>query len=196
MLLCLAIVGLVYGLTETQDEGFLSPGVLGALLLAVIAAAWFIWWERRARQPLMNIGLLRRTPNYLGSTLSQALAGMAEMGLGLLFPLLLILNLGMNPALAGLALMPTTLPIVLLSRVAGNWYDKAEGPPPAGRRIRDPRGFGPGLVGRGVTAQLRRAPALRHGTGPRLRSASIPSTRRSRETSPGCRPPPSRPEAL
>ena len=130
MLLCLAIVGLVYGLTETQDEGFLSPGVLGALLLAVIAAALFIWWERRARQPLMNIGLLRRTPNYLGSTLSQALAGMAEMGLGLLFPLLLILNLGMNPALAGLALMPTTLPIVLLSRVAGNWYDKAGGRPP------------------------------------------------------------------
>jgi hypothetical protein len=42
------------------------------------------------------------------------------MGLGLLFPLLLILNLRMNPALAGLALMPTTLPIVLVSRVSGN----------------------------------------------------------------------------
>jgi len=130
VLLCLAIVGLVYGLTETQDEGFISPGVLGALVLAVIASVLFLWRERRADQPLMNIGLLRRTPNYLGSTLSQALAGMAEMGLGLLFPLLLILNLGMNPALAGLALMPTTLPMVLLSRVAGNWYDKAGGRPP------------------------------------------------------------------
>jgi MFS family permease len=52
------------------------------------------------------------------------------MGLGLLLPLLLILNLGMNPALAGLALMPTTLPMVVLSRVAGNWYDKAGGRPP------------------------------------------------------------------
>ena len=122
-------MGLVYGLTETQDEGFISPGVLGALVLAVIASVLFLWRERRADQPLMNIGLLRRTPNYLGSTLSQALAGMAEMGLGLLFPLLLILNLGMNPALAGLALMPATLPMVLLSRVAGNWYDKAGGRP-------------------------------------------------------------------
>jgi hypothetical protein len=125
MLLCLAIVGMVYGLTETQDDGFVSPEVLGALLVAVIASALFIWWERRAAQQLMNIGLLRRTPNYLGSTVSQALAGMAEMGLGLLLPLILILNLGMNPALAGGALVPTTLPIVLLSRVAGNWYDKA-----------------------------------------------------------------------
>jgi MFS family permease len=78
----------------------------------------------------MNLGLLRRTPNYLGSTLSQALAGMAEMGLGLLFPLLLILNLGMNPALAGLALIPTALPMVLLSRVAGSWYDRAGGRAP------------------------------------------------------------------
>lgn len=130
VLMCLAIVGLVFGLTETQDEGFVSPEVLGALTVAVIASALFVWWEQRADQPLMNIGLLRRTPNYLGSTLSQALAGMAEMGLGLLFPLLLILNLGMNPAVAGLALIPTTLPIVLLSRVAGNWYDKAGGRPP------------------------------------------------------------------
>ena len=85
VLLCLAIVGLVYGLTETQDEAFISPGVLGALMLAVIAFVLFLWRERHADQPLMNIGLLRRTPNYLGSTLSQALAGMAEMGLGLLF---------------------------------------------------------------------------------------------------------------
>ncbi len=127
VLLCLAIVGLVYGLTETQDEGFVSPGVLGALIVSIVTSASFVWWEWRASQPLMNLGLLRRTPNYLGSTLSQALAGMAEMGLGLLLPLLLILNLGMNPALAGLALMPTTLPMVVLSRVAGNWYDKAGG---------------------------------------------------------------------
>jgi MFS family permease len=78
----------------------------------------------------MNLRLLRKTPNYLGSTLSQALAGVAVMGLGLLLPLLLILNLGMSPALAGLALMPTTLPMVVLSRVAGNWYDRAGGRPP------------------------------------------------------------------
>jgi MFS family permease len=35
VLLCLAIVGLVFGLTETQAEGFLSVQVLGALVIAV-----------------------------------------------------------------------------------------------------------------------------------------------------------------
>ena len=58
------------------------------------------------------------------------MAGLAEMGLGVIFPLLLILNLGMDPALAGLALIPTTLPMIIISPLAGRWYDRAGGRPP------------------------------------------------------------------
>jgi EmrB/QacA subfamily drug resistance transporter len=129
-LLFLAIVGLVFGLTETQSESFLSPAVLGALLLSVVSMAVFVWRERRARDPLTNLSLLRRTPNYLGSTFSQGFAAMAEMGLGLLLPLLLILNLGMSPAQAGLALIPTTVPMVALATPAGRWYDRSGGRSP------------------------------------------------------------------
>ncbi len=123
--LFVAIVGLVFGLVETQNASILSPEVGGALLIAAIATALFVARERKAENPLMELSLLRRTPNYLGATLSQGLAGMAEMGLALLFPLLLILNLGMTPALAGLALIPTTVPMVLFSSAAGRWYDRA-----------------------------------------------------------------------
>ena len=141
-------------------------GTMGGAAAAVVASALFVWWEQHAAQPLMNLGLLRRTPNYLGSTISQALAGMAEMGLGLLFPLLLILNLGMNPALAGLALMPTTLPIVVCLR-CGKVLRQSRRPPSAGRRIRDPRRLRLCLVGRSVAAQLHRPPARLslYGTG-------------------------------
>src|SRR5664279_2297681 len=66
----------------------------------------------------------------LVGTLSQGLAGMAEMGLGLIFPLILILNLEMDPALAGLALIPTTLPMVVMAPLAGRWYDRSGGRPP------------------------------------------------------------------
>ena len=48
----------------------------------------------------------------------------------MIFPLLLILNLEMSPALAGLALIPTTLPMVILSPLAGRWYDRVGGRPP------------------------------------------------------------------
>ena len=130
VLLFVSIVALVFGLTETQSASALSVEVWGALVLSLVAAVAFIVRERHAPVPLMDLALLRRTPNYLGATISQGLAGMAEMGLGLLFPLLLILNLGLSPAIAGLALIPTTIPMILLSTTAGRWYDRAGGRPP------------------------------------------------------------------
>jgi MFS family permease len=104
--------------------------VLVPLIISVCAGVAFLLAERQAASPLISLPLLRRHPNYLGSTVSQFIAGMAEMGLALLFPLLLILNLGMSPALAGLALIPTTLPMVFVAPLAGRWYDGAGGRPP------------------------------------------------------------------
>ena len=130
VLLCVSLVGLVFGLSQSTVWGFTSIGVIGPVLVSVIAGVLFVRRERRAHNPLMSLRLLKEKPNYLGATLSQGLAGMAEMGLGLIFPLVLILNLQMDPALAGLALIPTTLPMVVMAPVAGRWYDKSGGRPP------------------------------------------------------------------
>lgn len=129
-LLTIAIVGLVFGLTQSQVWGWTSPAVIVSLVASVAAAGAFIVAERRVPDPLMSFRLLKQHPNYLGATLSQLIAGMGEMGLALLFPLLLILNLKMPPGLAGLALIPTTVPMVLIAPVAGRWYDRAGGRPP------------------------------------------------------------------
>jgi len=130
VLLTIAVIGLVFGLSQSQAWGWASAGVLVPLIISGCAAAAFLLAERAVASPLMDLNLLRRHPNYLGSTVSQFIAGMAEMGLALLFPLLLILNLQMSPALAGLALIPTTLPMVFLAPLAGRWYDRAGGRPP------------------------------------------------------------------
>lgn len=126
-LLSVAIVGLVFGLTQSQVWGWTSPAVIVSLAASLAAAGAFIVAERRIADPLMSFSLLKRHSNYLGATLSQLIAGMAEMGLALLFPLLLILNLKMPPGLAGLALIPTTVPMVLIARFAGRWYDQVGG---------------------------------------------------------------------
>lgn len=129
-LLSLILVGLVFGLAQTTVWGWTSPGVIVPLVVCVVSAALFVRRERAAKNPLMSFSLLRRHRNYLGATLSQGLAGVCEMGLGVILPLILILNLGMDPALAGLALIPTTLPMIALAPLAGRWYDKAGGRPP------------------------------------------------------------------
>lgn len=126
----IGLVALVFGLGQTTAWGWGSPGVIAPLVVSVVAFALFVLRERRAHNPLMSFGLLRRSRNYLGATISQGLAGMAEMGLGLIFPLLLILNLRMNPALAGLALIPTTVPMVVIAPLVGRWYDRSGGRPP------------------------------------------------------------------
>jgi len=130
LLLCVALVGLVFGLSQTAVWEISSPGVWLPVVIAVVAGVLFALRERRAQNPLMSFGLLRRHRNYLGATVSQGLAGMAEMGLGLIFPLLLILNLRMAPGLAGLALIPTTLPMVILAPLTGRWYDRSGGRAP------------------------------------------------------------------
>ncbi|GAA1401755.1 multidrug resistance protein Stp [Pseudonocardia kongjuensis] len=126
-LLGIALVGLVFGLAQSTTWGWGSPAVQAALVTCVLAAAAFVGWERHTADPLMDLGLLRAHPHYLGSTLSQALAGMVEMGLGLILPLLLVLNLGMDPATAGLALLASTAPMVLVAPLAGRWYDRVGG---------------------------------------------------------------------
>jgi len=130
VLLCVCLVGLVFGLSQSTVWDWTSAGVIGPVAVSVAAGALFVLRERRAHNPLMSLRLLREKPNYLGATLSQGLAGMAEMGLGLIFPLILILNLEMDPALAGLALIPTTLPMVVMAPLAGRWYDRSGGRPP------------------------------------------------------------------
>lgn len=129
ILLALALAALVLGLSQGQTWGYGSPVVVGSFAVTALAGAGFVLWERRSSEPLVDLALLRHR-NYLGANISQALAGMAEMGLGVIFPLVLVLNLGMSPALAGLALIPTTVPMIIVAPLAGRWYDRAGGRPP------------------------------------------------------------------
>jgi EmrB/QacA subfamily drug resistance transporter len=125
-LLSVSIAALVFGLSQSQDWGWGSPGVWLSLGVALLAGLAFVARERRAQSPLVSFGLLR-TRNYMGASVSQLLAGMVEIGLGVIFPPLLILNLEMSPVVAGLALIPTTVPMILIAPLAGRWYDRAGG---------------------------------------------------------------------
>ena len=78
-LLSLTLVGLAFGFSQTQTDGWGTPGVYVPLAASAVAAVLFVVRERRTRNPLMSLSLLRRHRNYIGATVSQALAGMAEM---------------------------------------------------------------------------------------------------------------------
>ena len=86
----------------------------------------FVVVERHAKEPLIKFSLLRHL-NFLASIISQVLAGMVELGLGFLLPFFLLLVVGVSPAVAGIALIPGTLPIILAGPLAGRFFDKVGG---------------------------------------------------------------------
>jgi len=122
----LAIVALIYGLTRGQPDGWGSPSTLGPLGVCVVAFAVFGWVERRAADPLIDFRLFRHL-NFLASTISQLLAGALELGLGYLLPFYLLLVVGVGPVLAGIALIPGTIPIILAGPLAGRMFDRRGG---------------------------------------------------------------------
>ena len=120
------IVALIYGLSRGQPDGWGSPSALGPLAVCVVAVAMFGWVERRATDPLIDFRLFRRL-NFLAATISQVLAGALELGLGYLLPFYLLLVVGVGPVLAGIALIPGTIPIILAGPLAGRAFDRRGG---------------------------------------------------------------------
>src|SRR5687768_15571098 len=65
--------------------------------------------------------------NDLAANMSQILAGMIELGLGFLLPFYLLLVVGVSPEGAGLALIPSTIPVILAGPLAGRMFDRIGG---------------------------------------------------------------------
>jgi MFS family permease len=122
----MALGALVYGLGGGAVEGWGDAQVIGPVAsgLVLLGVFWII--EVRAAEPLIDFRLFRHL-NFLAANISQALAGMVELGLGYLLPYLLLLVIGVDPAIAGIALIPSTIPIILAGPLAGRFFDKYGG---------------------------------------------------------------------
>ena len=122
----LGIAALVLGLSQGQDDGWAAPDTLVPLGAAVVLLVAFVIVELRVKEPLLEFRLFRHL-NFLAANISQFLAGMIELGLGFLMPFYLLLVVGVSPAVAGIALIPATIPIILAGPLAGRAYDRVGG---------------------------------------------------------------------
>jgi EmrB/QacA subfamily drug resistance transporter len=122
----LGIAALVFGLSQGQSDGWGSAETVLALAAAAALLAAFVAIERRVEAPLLDFRLFRRA-NFLAANISQVLAGAIELGLGFLLPFYLLLVIGVSPAVAGIALIPATIPIILAGPLAGRAFDRMGG---------------------------------------------------------------------
>jgi len=123
----LAVVGLggsVFALIEQGRFGWTSPLVLLPLIIGVAALAGFVAHERRSPVPMMPLVLFRVRNFSAGNVATLAIYGALSLGFFVLTIYLQQVG-GMAAMTAGIALLPATVLLLLLSSrfgaLAGKW---------------------------------------------------------------------------
>lgn len=118
LLAALALGALVAALIAWPREGLASPAVAGGLTAGAFLLAGFVIVERRAAAPMLPLDLFR-TPLFAGINLATLTLYTGLNGLMFYLPFNLIQVQGLTPLETGLAMVPMSAAIFLLSRRAG-----------------------------------------------------------------------------
>jgi EmrB/QacA subfamily drug resistance transporter len=118
----LGVIGLggpVFALIEQERLGFGNPLVLVALIGGLAALVAFVLWERRTPNPMLPLSLFASRNFTVGNVSTAFIYGALSFGIFAL-GLYLQQGLGFSATLAGLATLPPTILLLLLSQVAGS----------------------------------------------------------------------------
>ncbi|MEO6082303.1 MAG: MFS transporter [Umezawaea sp.] len=102
-----ALMLVFYGVTASQTSGWGSPAVLGTVVAGAALCAFWVWWELRVPNPMLNLRLLAVPKYALAMGVIAFFALGAIGGMQLLQPLLFQsptsapVGLGMRPSLFG-----------------------------------------------------------------------------------------------
>jgi MFS family permease len=113
-LITAAVAALIYGLGEGQDRGFDHTPVVITLVVAVLLGVAFLINETRAAEPMLPLNMLR-APDRQAALGVMFLLGAVVAGYVFFISLYLQRVLGLSAVLTGLALVPATGTVLLVS---------------------------------------------------------------------------------
>jgi len=114
----LFLAGLTYGLIEAPSHGWTSPVVLASLVLAAFTGPAFLLVEHASAHPMLPLGLFR-TRQFSGANAVTFIVYGALGGALFLLPVELQLVVHYSPLDSGLALLPVTGIMLVLSARSG-----------------------------------------------------------------------------
>jgi DHA2 family multidrug resistance protein len=122
--LSVSLCTLQYALEEGQkDDWFDSPLITGCFVTFVIALALFIVRELSAKVPAVDVRLFKE-PVFLSGTLIGGVMFAMLFSLTFLLPVFMQEVLGFTATQSGLALMPRTLIMMVITPFVGRFYNK------------------------------------------------------------------------
>jgi EmrB/QacA subfamily drug resistance transporter len=155
VLCALGLAGPVFALIRQPALGWSSPGVVLPALAGIALLAAFLYRESRTAHPMLPLGLFKRRNFAVGNAETFTMYG----GLGITF-FFLVLFLqqvaGYDALQAGLATLPSTIVMFLLSKRAGRLADR-HGP-------RLFMGLGPLVAAAGLAMMMRMGATVSYWT--------------------------------
>ncbi len=120
-LYCLSLIGVMYGLS-------LLPATQGVQLIfiGIIGVAAFVKWEMKAKNPLLNMNLLRNNTVFTFSVVATLINDSATFAGSFFLSLYLQYVKGFSPQTAGLVLISRPIVMAVFSPFAGKLSDKIE----------------------------------------------------------------------
>ena len=146
------LVTLVYGLIEAPTHGWGSTETIGLVAIGLALLAAFTWWERRATQPMLDIGLFRK-PAFGVSAVALTLVFFTLMGLFFSIAQLFQLVMGYGTFSAALHMAPIALFMMVASPLSPGLVDRF------GKRRTVAAGLAIVAVGTAIMAALPSAPS-------------------------------------
>lgn len=123
-LLCaVGLGGPVYALIEQSHYGWSSPLIYGPLIAGLVAAVLFVWYERRAKHPMLPLDLFSVGNFTVGNLATTAIYGALSVAVFLITVFLQQIA-HFSAVEAGLSLLPVTLIMFFLSSRFGAWSGK------------------------------------------------------------------------
>jgi EmrB/QacA subfamily drug resistance transporter len=117
LLVTTGIAALIYGLSNGQQHGFSAPATIAALALAVLLTTGFVFAEQRSAAPMLPLSILAESARR-AAIATMLMIGAILAGYVYFTSLYLQKVLAFSPVETGLALVPSTVTVVLVSTLA------------------------------------------------------------------------------
>ena len=122
--LSMSLCSLQYAIEEGErNDWFDSKLITGCFIVSAVALALFIVRELSAKVPAVDVRLFKE-PVFLSGTLIGGLMFAMLFSLTFLLPVFMQEVLGFTATQSGLALMPRTLIMMLITPIVGRFYNK------------------------------------------------------------------------
>jgi EmrB/QacA subfamily drug resistance transporter len=119
----LALTALLIALTLGIQLNFTSLPIMALFGFFVLGVAFFLWWERRAKNPVLDLSLFRnRIYNF--SVMSAMIQSLALFAVNFLIIFYLQGVLGYDPLKAALLLIPLPVMTSIIAPIGGNIADR------------------------------------------------------------------------